>query len=394
MSYTLRGRLESRLAGALLPAAGAAIGAIAIGKWWPVVLAALMVGVGLALDPLYDRLFPYQPGWVAAPLGLLELAAVMGIALALDAGAPLGPALALFAGAWLAGQAFGHAGFPFLRTSYGEDGGELGRIGAVSVVAAAVLFAFAGGVAWGTRPPTVHLGAGFHRGPIVLDHAQTLVGEDGAVVQGLIKVTADHVIVRNVTVLAGEYGIEVEHAEHVLLDDVTIRGASLDAIHVRRSQVTIHDCDIARPGGRYAQGIDISFSIDLAPSTVDGCTVVGGQEGIVTHSANIDLRDNVVRETALRGITVTEMSMGMVEDNKVDDALGIGIFCGDSSECEIERNTVRGTRPDTQSEDLMRAGIGIVVHYGATAHVDDNRLGDNPRKIGVFANAILRSTPE
>src|SRR5687767_4525115 len=74
MSYTLRGRLESRLAVTLIPfLVAAALGAV-MRDWWPVELAALMVGVGVALDALlYHRVLPYQPGWVAVPAGLLEL---------------------------------------------------------------------------------------------------------------------------------------------------------------------------------------------------------------------------------------------------------------------------------------------------------------------------------
>ena len=66
MSYTLRGRIDSRLAGALAPAVVAAILALVLHRWWPVEVAGLMVGVGLALDLLlYDRVIEYQPGWWA-----------------------------------------------------------------------------------------------------------------------------------------------------------------------------------------------------------------------------------------------------------------------------------------------------------------------------------------
>ena len=67
------------------------------------------------------------------------------------------------------------------------------------------------------------------------------------------------------------------------------------------------------------------------------------------------IRDNRVTGTELRAITMTEMSMGTIEDNEVTEALGVGIFCGDYSECEIEDNEVsdvaptasRATRPAT-----------------------------------------------
>ena len=68
MSYTLRGRLESRLAAALLPFLAACGLAAILGDWWPLQLAAAMIGVGLALDStVLHRLLPYQPGWAALP---------------------------------------------------------------------------------------------------------------------------------------------------------------------------------------------------------------------------------------------------------------------------------------------------------------------------------------
>jgi hypothetical protein len=388
MSYTLRGRLESRLAATLAPLAIACLIALALPAWWPVLLAALMLAAGAALDfLLYDNL-DYQPGWYALPLGLLELGILMGLVQLLGIHVPLWAALTLFGGAWLLAQVLAHAGFPLLRLSYAESGGELARSGAAALALTLVVLAAAGIVYWTRLPPTVHLRPGVHDGPIVLDHPQVLVGEPGAVVRGSIVVTSSHVVVRDVAVEArGEYGIVVDGARHVLLDRVAVRGATLDGIHVRRSQVHIRGCRVASPAGM-TQGIDISFAMDKGMSKVDGCTVVGGNEGIVTHSVMAVLERNVVRGTSLRGIDMTEMSMGEVAHNHVEGALGIGIFCGDHSMCEIERNRVRGTRADTASGDSARAGFGIEVHYGAEAELVKNDLAGNPSGVGVFADGV------
>jgi hypothetical protein len=118
---------------------------VALREWWPVELAALMAGVGVALDlQLYHRLLPYQPGWVALPLGALELGVVMALALVLGIGAPLWAAVAFFVGAWTLAQLLGHAVLPLASPSYAEDGGELGRPGAAVTVAVAVALAAAG----------------------------------------------------------------------------------------------------------------------------------------------------------------------------------------------------------------------------------------------------------
>ncbi|HSK16111.1 MAG TPA: right-handed parallel beta-helix repeat-containing protein [Gaiellaceae bacterium] len=390
MSYTLRGRLESRLASALAPLLLACAFALALGAWWPLELTGLMLGVGLALDAaVYHRLLPYQPGWAALPLGLLELGAIMGLVRLLDVAAPLPAALGFFAGSWLLAQILGHAVFPQARLTYGEDGGELGRGGAAVAAAALVVLAAAGSVAWATQPPVVHLAAGVHEGPIVLDRSQRLVGELGTVVRGGIVVSADDVTVQDVTVVGGDYGIEVVNAERVTLERVNVLWAEIDGINVRRSSVAIRDCVVREPTGSYAQGIDISFGFDLAPSVVERCTVTGGMEGIVTHFAHALVRENRVSATSLRAITLTEMSMAEARENVVEDAVGVGIFCGDYSMCRIERNTVSGTAADLASGDRTRLGYAIVSHYGSETVVADNRLRGNERAFGSFLQATI-----
>jgi nitrous oxidase accessory protein NosD len=390
MSYTLKGRLETRLAAALLPLLVAAALSPFLHKWWPLELAGLMVGIGLALDvAVYHRLLPYQPGWAALPLGLLELGLTMSAAQLLEVNAPLYPALGFFAGAWLVLQVLAHAGLPLLRLTWPEDGGELGRAGTALAAAAPLALLAVVGTAWAVEPPTVRLAAGIHQGPLVLDYAQTLTGEPGAIVRGGIVITADDVTVRNVTVRGGEYGIEVDGAESVELEDVVVEGAELDGINVRRGQVEIRDCTIRSLSEAFTQGIDISFGFDLRPSLVERCTVTGGLEGIVTHFARVMVRDNRVSGTELRAITMTEMSTGSIEDNEVDGALGVGIFCGDYSQCQIDDNAVSDVRPDLASGDQTRQGVAIQAHFGAEAELDGNEVARSPGGVAAFVDATI-----
>jgi hypothetical protein len=390
VSYTLRGRLETRLAASLVPLAAACVAALLLESWWPVELAAIMIGTGLALDAaIYHRLFSYQPGWLALPLALLELGVLMAIVSALGIRAPLDFALLFFAGSWLLGQILVHAGFPVARLSYGEDGGELGNAGPAAAAAAVAVLAAAGGVAWATQPPTVHLSAGIHQGPFLIDHSQKLIGDPGAVVRGGIVITSDDVTVRNIAFTGGEIGIEIDGAENVKIEHVRVSGTSLDAIQARRASVTIRDCLIHSPVGDYTQGIDISFGFDLPPSLIEGCTILGGREGIVTHFANVHIQNNHVSGTTLRALGLTEMSMVMVEGNDVQNALGVGIYCGDYSECMIEDNVVGGTRPDMASGDRTRLGYAIVAHSGAKAEIADNELSRNASAAKAFLGARI-----
>ena len=117
------------------------------------------------------------------PLGLLELGLTMSAARLLDLGAPFEPAVLFFAGSWLLAQLLAHAVLPLLHLTWPEDGGELGRAGPGLSAAAPVALLAVLGIAWAVEPPTVRLEAGVHQGPLVLDHAQTLVGEEGVIVQ-------------------------------------------------------------------------------------------------------------------------------------------------------------------------------------------------------------------
>jgi Periplasmic copper-binding protein (NosD) len=389
MSYTLSGRLESRLAAALVPLLIVCVLSVALPAWWPLELAGLMLGVGLALDLVYDRVLDYQPGWAAVPLGLVELGVVMALASSLELGAPLLPALAFFAGSWLLAQVLAQAGLPLIRLSYADDGGELGRLGVALALVTLAVFGTAGGYAWSQLPPTVHLSAGVHRGPIVITRREHLVGERGAVVRGGIVVRADDVVVRDVATLGGEYGIEVDQARNVVLDRVRVVGASVDGIHVRQSTVHIRDCRIDSPGG-WTQGIDISFSAGMGMSMVERCTVVGGKQGIVVDSAEADIEGNRVSTTSYQAISMTEMSMGMIAENEVAGAVGAGIACVDQSMCMIEDNHVSGTKADRTTPGLERqAGYGIVSDYKAEAELADNELVGNAGRVGIFAGAVV-----
>jgi len=394
MSYTLRGRLESRLAASMVPLLVGTALASALQAWWPLELTGAMIGALLALDLVYSPALRYQPGWAALPLGLLEFGVVMAAVLALGLQAPIETALALFVAGWLAGQVLGHALLPLWRMSYAEDGGELGRAGPVLAAAVAVPFAAAGAMWWSNLPPVVHLHSGIIRGPLVVDRREHLVGSPGTVVVGGIVIRHSDVKIENVRVVGSENGISVDGYRNVTLDHVSVSRSTLDGIHVRNTAVTIKDCFVDMRGAIYGQGIDISFGAGYGESLVQGCRIVGGQQGILFDASNGMLRDNVVEQTTLKAISMDEMSMGGVEGNTVSRANGVGIYCNDHSMCMVSGNRVTGTRPDDAGGNRTRAGYGLVVDYGAEAEAGDNDFARNPGTIGVFLGAQVRRLEE
>ena len=127
-------------------------------------------------------------------------------------------------------------------------------------------------------------------------------------------------------------------------------------------------------------------TLDRVRLALTNLTVFGSREG--THRGGaIRVSGGTLR---LRGITITEMSMGDVQDNEVAGGVGVGIFCGDYSECMISGNAVSGTRPDHDSDDLARKGIGIVAHYGAKARLSENAFVQNTERTAAFSGATIR----
>jgi Right handed beta helix region len=383
MSYTLRGRIESRLAATLPPL----LLALGLHRWWAIELVALMLAIGATLDvTVYHRLLAYQPGWFVFPLGGLELALVYAGVRVLGIEAPLGAALLLYGAAWTSALVIGHVVLPWLRLEYAESGGELGRAGLVTS-AAVVLTAVGGlGAAYAVQPPTIHL-HGTVQGPLVIRHAQTLVG---GVVKGGIKIRADHVTLRHVTVVGGRDGIDIEHADHVKLDDVRVIQTTLTGIRAYDSAVMIDDCSVASPASPLVSGILISYSIGRAMSMVSDCTITGTREGIATHSAEVDVMHNHITHTTERGILLGEMSMDMASHNEVIGAKGIGIICMDHSMCDIKHNTVVGTTVDG-NQNPTRQGVAIQAYYYAEAQVHHNTVVASPGGVRAFDNSTINA---
>ncbi len=395
MSYTLRGRFESRLAALLPLLLGCCVLTAILHQWWPIELCALMAAVGLAFDLQAWRLLRYQPAWAMVPLGAVELGAMLAVVYGFGLQPPLWPALGLFGAGWLISVVLAQAGYPLLRLSYAEDGGELGRFGLVAAGAVALTLAGSGATYVAQLPPVVHLSTGVHQGPLVIRQREILQGAPGAVVKGGIVVAHDDVQIRDVTVIGGTNGISVDGYRNTVIDGVTVQGAKLDGIHVRLGGVIIRNCTVDMLGNPRGQGIDISFNMDLGMSMVEGCTIVGGQEGITTHYSMTDVMNNDISRTTGEAISVTEMSMGMASHNTVRDALGVALYCNDRSMCMFDHNTVIGTRPDVASGLRTRRGLALLVNFQSEGYLWQNRLVGNPVATSAVDNSILRrrSTP-
>ena len=76
--------------------------------------------------------------------------------------------------------------------------------------------------------------------------------------------------------------------------------------------------------------------------------------------------------------------------NVVEDALGVGIYCGDYSHCDISRNTIRDTRANLKSSDRYAHGHAILSHYYAQATVSGNVLEGNANDMRAAPDSLIR----
>ena len=184
------------------------------------------------------------------------------------------------------------------------------------------------------------------------------------------------------------YGINVEHAQHVMLDRVRLIHNTLTGIRAYDAGVMIKDCSISSPSGPLVSGILITYSMGRPMSMVSGCTIAGTREGIATHSSEVDVMGNHVLDTTERGILLGEMSMGMASHNEVVGAKGIGIICMDHSMCEIAHNTVAGARVDGD-QNPSRQGVAIEAYFYAEAQVHHNTVVASPGGVRAFDNSTI-----
>jgi hypothetical protein len=217
----------------------------------------------------------------------------------------------------------------------------------------------------------IELAEGEHEA-FTLDVAATVRGRPGAVVAGGVRVAVDHARLEGVHVVGGQGGILVE-ADQVVLDGVVVRGAELHGIEVVDGSATISDCRVSGLTSVYAQGVEIRNALTRPRTVVSGCTVEGGQEGIVSHVARVEFLGNHVSGTDLRGIAVTEMSEGLVEGNTVTGVTGVGLYCGDMSHCELRRNRVGDVRANDNGV-RSQAGQAVIAWYHSTMRLSDNDL--------------------
>lgn len=235
---------------------------------------------------------------------------------------------------------------------------------------------------------------GVHRGPIAIERRVTMRGEEGAVVSAgrdadaAVAIHAAGTALRDLRIEGGQTGVYVRDVGDVLLEDLLIRGSEMEGIDIADSAATVRGVTVRDLAHPMAQGIEVRNSEHRGVITVADSLVEGGQEGIVSHVSRVRFENNTVVGTTMHAISITEMSSGIATDNRILDASGAGLYCGDMSRCAFRRNEARDVAAAGSTRSLR--GWGLLVHYHSSAHSDGDLLSGAAGGEGVFGYSRMR----
>jgi nitrous oxidase accessory protein len=236
---------------------------------------------------------------------------------------------------------------------------------------------------------TLVLGAGVHRGRIVVDRPMTLRGEAGAVIDGggtgsVVVVVAHDVVVSDLRVTGGgtlpqedDAGVVVQadrfRVERVVVDHVYL------GIDLRRAHDgVVRGCTVSGdPDGSYSKRGDGIRLWEAHRDVVEGNTLQGVRDLVLWYSDDVVVRDNVVRGSRY-GTHLMHASGAHVERNRYEDDV-VGVFVMYSDDVRVRGNRVQGA--------LGPAGLGLGFKESDRVHVADNDL------VGNTTGLYLDNTP-
>lgn len=203
---------------------------------------------------------------------------------------------------------------------------------------------------------TLVLGAGVHRASTLeLSRPVTLIGEPGAVLEntgtaGLLRITADDVTIRGLTLRATPYSHVRDHAA------ILVEGGSNCVIEGNRLEDNFFGIYLARGTGCRVADNTISASGDRESSSGNGIHLWNATGALITGNTVRGHRDGIY----LEHVQGTRLSANVSEDN-----LRYGLHFMFSSGNEYVDNTFR------------RNAAGVAVMYSKDVIVRDNRFEDN-----------------
>lgn len=188
------------------------------------------------------------------------------------------------------------------------------------------------------------------------------------------------VILRQLTIVGGLYGILVEESTAVQILKSQVLNAWFGGIRLSRASAEIIANEVRGTRSPFGMGIELANTASKPPSMIrDNIVADNPHEGIILHNSGAMIENNTVTGNGLRGIAVTEMSMATVRGNTMRENADAGIFVVDSSMADILSNRISAVKPGPTG-----AADGIRAYYYAEVMLGQNTI-DVPKDRAVVS---------
>jgi nitrous oxidase accessory protein len=238
----------------------------------------------------------------------------------------------------------------------------------------------------GAQPgATIHVPAGVHLGPFQITQRVTLLGDEGAILDGggqgdVVVITAPGVTLRNLTIRNSGISLDREDAGVVAeAAGVTLEGLRLENVLfglylknapnsvLRNNLVFSKDLAIARRG----DGVKIWYSPGCL---VEGNQIVDGRDVLIWYAPHCTLRHNLV-ERSRYGLHLMNSDDLHVAENVVRNN-SVGIYLMFGHRAELRNNLLYNNRGPS--------GFGIGLKDSDDLYATGNRIVSN--RIGLYVD--------
>lgn len=198
------------------------------------------------------------------------------------------------------------------------------------------------------------------------------------------------VIIKNLTVRGGMYGILIDFSRSVQIASSAVLGSSRAGIRALSSSIDVEFSEIAHMRSPYGMGIELANTVNSGDSMLRNNSVHDNPHaGIDLHNSNAMIERNSADHNGLCGIAIYEMSMAMVNSNRVSGNGECGIQVADYSMAELGNNRVLDTRPGPSG-----SAVGIRAQYYAEIMLRSNTIEAPPgRDIVLQSEATIEPWP-
>jgi Right handed beta helix region len=229
----------------------------------------------------------------------------------------------------------------------------------------------------------IRVAPGVYREALQIDKPLDLVGSGaGATViqidddnTSAITVEKTHdVIIKNLTVQGGLYGILIDFSRSVQITSSAALNSSRAGIRALSSSIDVEYSEIAHVRSPYGMGIELANTVNSGDSMLVRNTIHDiPLAGIDMHNSDAMIERNSAEHNGVCGITIAEMSMAMVNSNFISGNGECGIHVVDQSMAEMENNQVLDTKPGPSG-----AADGIKAEYKAEIMLRSNTIDAPP----------------